>query len=151
MDAILGWCIIGYVCVALFWAYMARFVSKPNGSGRTDDWGMLAFLGGVFWVPVLVVWGLTALYNFLRIANAVIWVKDKIDWGTIHLLKKEIQRDSFGILYESRSPYGLMKIVKVEDSTGVYWLTVPRNIERAKEGVAWTYGLSEEAYNPLRS
>jgi hypothetical protein len=32
----------------------------------------------------------------------------------------------------------------------VYWLRVPPGTRTAREGVAWTFGLSEDRYRPLR-
>jgi hypothetical protein len=51
-----------------------------------------------------------------------------------------------------RSPYGdgHMVVVKVQDSTGTYWLPVPPGLSTAKEAVAWTYGQSAENFNPVR-
>lgn len=66
------------------------------------------------------------------------------------LFKKEIHRDQYGILYSMPSRWGDMMVVRVEDSTGVYWIPVPPGIRRAKEGVAWTYEVAEESYDPVR-
>ena len=43
------------------------------------------------------------------------------------------------------------KYVKVKDSSTdrEYLLYVPENIKSCKEGIAWTFGLKEEEYNPL--
>lgn len=43
------------------------------------------------------------------------------------------------------------KYVKVKDSSTdrEYLLYVPQHITRCKQGIAWTFGLSEEEYNPI--
>ncbi len=44
------------------------------------------------------------------------------------------------------------KYVKVKDSSTEreYLLYVPENITRCKQGIAWTFGLSEDEYNPIK-
>ncbi|GAB2879261.1 DUF6745 domain-containing protein [Streptomyces mayteni] len=69
-----------------------------------------------------------------------------------------VHRDETGVLW--RIPLvGDEDVVMVEvvnstpepDGTSrTYWLRVPPTTSTAREGVAWTFGLSEEAYAPLR-
>lgn len=44
------------------------------------------------------------------------------------------------------------RYVKVKDSSTdrEYLLYVPNNISRCREGIAWTFGLREEEYNPIQ-
>jgi hypothetical protein len=73
---------------------------------------------------------------------------------------KLIHQDEFGTLYsESDSNWrisGVLTIVKVVNSTPEpdgtfkdYYLRVPGTMNRAKEAVAWTFGLKEEEYLPV--
>ena len=69
----------------------------------------------------------------------------------------KIHQDQCGILYrmnlESDEP---ILVVRVQNSTPEpdgtikeYFLRVPPNMMRARQAVAWTFGLSEEEYTPL--
>lgn len=71
-------------------------------------------------------------------------------------LKAEHQ-DDFGILYRKQfTDDEDLVMVKVVNSTPEpdgnykdYWLRVPSEMTRAKEAVAWTFGMSEDEYNPV--
>jgi hypothetical protein len=69
----------------------------------------------------------------------------------------KIHQDHCGILYRmnlaSDEP---ILVVRVQNSTPEpdgtikeYFLRVPPNMMRARQAVAWTFGLSEEEYAPL--
>jgi hypothetical protein len=69
-----------------------------------------------------------------------------------------LQQDAAGTLWQAALP-GDEPLVMVEvvnatpepDGTcRVYWLRVPPGIRTAREGVAWTFGLSEDRYRPVR-
>ncbi|MDX3473348.1 DUF6745 domain-containing protein [Streptomyces scabiei] len=69
-----------------------------------------------------------------------------------------VHRDETGVLWRIALP-GDEDVVMVEvvnstpepDGTSrTYWLRVPPATTTAREGVAWTFGLSAEAYEPLR-
>ncbi|UUU26806.1 DUF6745 domain-containing protein [Streptomyces sp. DSM 40750] len=69
-----------------------------------------------------------------------------------------VHRDETGVLWRTALP-GDEDVVMVEvvnstpepDGTSrTYWLRVPPTTTTAREGVAWTFGLSAEAYEPLR-
>lgn len=71
---------------------------------------------------------------------------------------KPVHRDETGVLWRTALP-GDEDVVMVEvvnstpepDGTSrTYWLRVPPTTTTAREGVAWTFGLSAEAYEPLR-
>ncbi|EKX67343.1 DUF6745 domain-containing protein [Streptomyces ipomoeae] len=71
---------------------------------------------------------------------------------------KPVHRDETGVLWRIALP-GDEDVVMVEvvnstpepDGTSrTYWLRVPPTTTTAREGVAWTFGLSAEAYEPLR-
>lgn len=71
---------------------------------------------------------------------------------------KPVHRDETGILWRITLP-GDEDAVMVEvvnstpepDGTSrTYWLRVPPTTRTAREGVAWTFGLSAEQYDPLR-
>lgn len=71
---------------------------------------------------------------------------------------KPVHRDETGILWRITLP-GDEDAVMVEvvnstpepDGTSrTYWLRVPPTTRTAREGVAWTFGLSAEEYDPLR-
>jgi hypothetical protein len=66
-----------------------------------------------------------------------------------------IHQDQFGILYRLNDEE-FIRIVRVINPTPEpdgtykeYFLAVPPNIVRAKQAVAWTFGLTEEEYEPL--
>ena len=68
-----------------------------------------------------------------------------------------MHQDSSGILYRMnlRGDEPIL-VVRVVNSTAEpdgtfneYFLRVPPNIIRAKQAVAWTFGLTEEEYEPL--
>lgn len=69
----------------------------------------------------------------------------------------EVRRDKYGILYwmamKNDEP---LLMVRVTNSTAEpdgtfkeYWLRVPPGIRSAKEGVAWTFGIDPEDYDPI--
>lgn len=67
---------------------------------------------------------------------------------------EEIDSDETGTLYETTAE-PLRRVVKVKNSTPeangrfkTYWLRVPLHIETAREGVAWTFGMDADEYNP---
>jgi hypothetical protein len=69
-----------------------------------------------------------------------------------------LHQDAAGTLWRAEVP-GDEPLVMVEvvnatpepDGTRrVYWLRVPPGTRTAREGVAWTFGISEEQYRPLR-
>lgn len=69
-----------------------------------------------------------------------------------------VHRDGTGVLWRIRLP-GDEDVVMVEvvnstpepDGTSrTYWLRVPPTTRTAREGVAWTFGLDADAYEPLR-
>ncbi len=71
---------------------------------------------------------------------------------------EEIQRDECGILY--RKSFNLeepVMSVQVTNSTEspdggfrAYWLRVPPHITSAREGVAWSFGLEKDEYDPTQ-
>jgi len=69
---------------------------------------------------------------------------------------KEINRDEFGILYRKELPNDEhLVMVKVINSTPEpdgsfkdYFLRVPKEVQTAHEGVAWTYGKNKFEYAP---
>jgi hypothetical protein len=68
----------------------------------------------------------------------------------------EVQRDKFGVLYCQRIDDGEpLAMVRVNNSTPEpdgsikeYFLRVPPHMRSAEEAVAWTFGLTQEEYNP---
>ena len=70
------------------------------------------------------------------------------DFGSLYIERPVNQRDGWD---ENR-----LAFVKVCNSTPEpdgtykdYWLRVPGNLQRAKQAVAWTFGLTEEQYQPI--
>lgn len=70
-----------------------------------------------------------------------------------------IGEDSHGQLYRAEFPSGgeHLTMVRVENSTPepdgstkIYWLRVPPNTATAKEGVAWTFDMDAQVYEPTR-
>lgn len=71
---------------------------------------------------------------------------------------KPVHRDETGVLWrielEGDEPVVTVEVVNsTPEPDGVhriYWLRVPPRTRTAREGVAWTFGLSAEEYQPLR-
>jgi hypothetical protein len=69
---------------------------------------------------------------------------------------QKVHEDDFGVLYrkdvKDDEPIVMVKVVNsTPETTGEfkdYFLRVPPNITRAKEGVAWTFGKTEAEYQP---
>jgi uncharacterized protein DUF6745 len=68
---------------------------------------------------------------------------------------RPMQSDHFGELYLVGPAQDCLAYVKVTDASpgpdGVHrehWLSVPPHVATAREGVAWTFGMSESAYSP---
>lgn len=67
-----------------------------------------------------------------------------------------VDEDRFGALYRRRTAGGeIITVVRVRNATAEadgrrreYFLSVPPNMERARQAVAWTFGLREEEYDP---
>ncbi|MFJ3922053.1 DUF6745 domain-containing protein [Streptomyces sp. NPDC090022] len=71
---------------------------------------------------------------------------------------KPVHRDATGVLWrielERDEPVVMVEVVnstaEPDGSFRTYWLRVPPTTLTAREGVAWTFGLSAEAYDPVR-
>ncbi|MFD4997645.1 DUF6745 domain-containing protein [Streptomyces buecherae] len=69
-----------------------------------------------------------------------------------------VHRDETGVLWrielEGDEPVVMVEVVnstpEPDGSSRTYWLRVPPRTRTAREGVAWTFGLSAEAYEPQR-
>ncbi len=73
---------------------------------------------------------------------------------------QQIHEDSFGQLYRVNfeSPEDDLVMVRVENATPekdgsrkIYWLRVPPTTQTAKEGVAWSFGMETNEYEPSKS
>lgn len=70
---------------------------------------------------------------------------------------KEIHSDNYGTLYrkdiEDDEPLVMVKVVNsTAEPDGTfkdYFLRVPPTMKRAREAVAWTFGMKETEYEPL--
>ena len=81
----------------------------------------------------------------------------RLDWWVAWSFKRLVAEDEYGRLYAMPCPYTVsdvygqrMRVVKVTDCTGTYWLPVPPETELAKEGVAWSYDMRLNEFNPVR-
>lgn len=71
---------------------------------------------------------------------------------------KPVSRDEAGVLWRvflpGDEPVTMVEVVnstpEPDGSRRTYFLRVPPNVRTAREGVAWTFGLSEEEYRPLQ-
>jgi hypothetical protein len=68
---------------------------------------------------------------------------------------RPVQGDAFGELYIVGSAHACLVYVKVQDASpgpdGIHqehWLSVPPHVATAREAVAWTFGMSVNAYAP---
>ena len=82
---------------------------------------------------------------------------ERFGWERFALLHKPVQRDDYGDLYRIPIPGDdePLVFVGVDNSTPEkdgsikkYFLRVPPSCERAREAVAWTFGLDEASYAP---
>jgi|ERR1044071_2119834 hypothetical protein len=154
-----------YLLIGIITAYIGSFDRYTNISQNDRRFNRNATI--MFWPFAICIWiGYFIITKIIIIPlnKGVEVVRPKasraiedLDGYVCRLFKREIHRDSYGILYEMPSRYGLMKQVRVEDSTGVYWIPVPRvddetheEIKRAKQAVAWTYSMKERDFNPVR-
>ena len=69
------------------------------------------------------------------------------------LKAKTIQKDKYGELLEvdlENDPEKVARYVKVKDASTprIYFLRCPPDIETAKAGVSWSFGIKESEYNP---
>ncbi|MDX3383937.1 hypothetical protein PV682_21095 [Streptomyces niveiscabiei] len=71
---------------------------------------------------------------------------------------RPVHRDQTGVLWRIEmgidEPVVMVEVVnstpEPDGSRNVYWLRVPPGTRTAREGVAWTFGLSADAYAPLQ-
>ncbi|MFM9609102.1 DUF6745 domain-containing protein [Streptomyces niveiscabiei] len=71
---------------------------------------------------------------------------------------RPVHRDETGVLWRIEmgidEPVVMVEVVnstpEPDGSRNVYWLRVPPGTRTAREGVAWTFGLSADAYAPLQ-
>lgn len=71
---------------------------------------------------------------------------------------RPLHRDATGVLWRidlpDDEPVTMVEVLnstpEPDGSIRTYWLRVPPNTRTAREGVAWTFGLSESEYHPAR-
>jgi hypothetical protein len=71
---------------------------------------------------------------------------------------QQVHQDKYGILYKKELPDDeTLVVVRVKNSTPEpdgtfkdYFLRVPPQMQRAREAIAWTFGLEEEEYRPMK-
>jgi len=144
----------GYLAIGFCIAWFMQF-SMDVGTDAIS----LTVLIMVIWPIIVMVLLIAALLigarNFLqwiRILQLLGRLRAWIDFENrfSRLIARRLHKDEYGELY--RVPRRLRPDdlqVKVRDSTGTYWITVPPNVETAREGIAWSYGYSRaEDYNP---
>jgi hypothetical protein len=100
----------------------------------------------IFWPVGLSVAGLVCAFRALERSRMIAGADSLVG----RAFKRLIHSDEYGELYEMPSPRGNMRVVRVRDSTGTYWLAVPPEMWRARQAVAWTYSMTEEEFNPVR-
>jgi hypothetical protein len=69
-----------------------------------------------------------------------------------------LHRDETGVLWRIQlpddEPVVMVEVVnstpEPDGTSRTYWLRVPPRIRTARAGVAWTFGVPEEEYQPLR-
>lgn len=141
-EAVMGF--LGYCVIGLVTAYFARFAAdRPDNDAGN---GIIVAIGVVWPISLTML----LLIVCIRMLKKLSPLTARMDWLVSKALKQKVHADEYGVLYRAPSPYGEICFVKVQDSTGVYWLTVPREMERAKQAVAWTYNMNEDDYHPVR-
>ena len=65
---------------------------------------------------------------------------------------RKIDESKEGVLFSTASGERVVKVInstkELDGTYKIYWLRVPPHITSAKDGVAWTFGLSKDDYNP---
>jgi hypothetical protein len=127
----------------------------------SDGWGIYAW-HGVLVPPYVVLLPEPLTFDLIeREPNAEIRRVLIERYGLENYLREghviKIQQDDCGILYKMNLPSEEpIIVVRVKNSTPEpdgtikeYFLRVPPNMQRARQAVAWTFGLTEEEYQPL--
>jgi hypothetical protein len=91
--------------------------------------------------------------DVIRTTNQTLRFRALKAMGTDKFLEKakmeKVHADKHGVLYRARGT-DLQFVRVIDPSTGnTYMLQVPPDVVRAKQGVAWGFGMSEEQYEPL--
>jgi len=150
---IILWLISTYVfgfIATCYWLRFTKMYRDNRGIGIDSDTPLLFFFV-LFW-PITYPGAVIYLcWRQIKRGLGVTIFFQIIDKVILPLLRRRIHADDYGVLYRMPSPYGSeMRIVKVQDSTGIYWLSVPPNMQTAKQAVAWTYGMKEDEFYPMR-
>ena len=138
----------GYALGGFLTWYILRFTETYHEYFAGDNEGVALLL--FFWPIIGVIFSVNLL---VKVISSGYYFR-RLDFFICKLFKRRIQRDEYGTLYRLPSPYNNadgMRIVRVEDSTGTYWLPIPSEIQTAKAAVAWTYRIPEEDFNPIRA
>lgn len=139
-----------------------RRLSNPKGRAieYPDGWGV-SFIRGVH-VPDLLVDSPESITGEMiqKEQNQEVRrvMAEVMGWDRfLEVMKaKAVHSDDFGTLYKidmrDDEPVALVKVVnstaEPDGSFKNYILRVPPATERAKQGIAWTFGLAEEEYQP---
>jgi hypothetical protein len=159
------WCPFEGICIALDNPAELHFDAQDrlhNENGMAvrlaDDWGLWA-IDGVR-VPDIVVRNQFSSLDIDSEPNAEVRRIMLNRYGiTKYMLEsgaQEIQHDECGRLYRKTLPDGknlclvevINKTPEPDGSFKIYHLSVPPEITSAREGVAWTFGLSKDEYAP---
>ena len=126
-----------------------RYTELWYDRGNREPVGYLVVWGWPIGAPIaLAIWGVMMIVEVC--GPSCSWVLDRFDRIVSSILKRKIHSDEYGTLYGMPSPLGPMRVVKVSDTTGIYWLKVPPHIMKAKEAVAWTYDKAPDHFKPQR-
>lgn len=121
----------------------------------TSDGEWMAAIGCIIaWpIAVLLVGIVCVGYLFWKFPiRAMIWAilnaNRLTDELVLRLTWRCVSKDDCGELWNGAAPIERIAKVKVQDSAGTYWLDVPPNTKTAREGVAWSYTMGPQGYNP---
>ena len=126
-----------------------------------DDAGMyygFALVWPIVWAVALfagIIMGVRALSS--RIQRNFMSPFGMVDEFLWIISRREIQRDSTGILYRGLCHIeGTRLEVKVTDEQGDHWMRVPHGfrgdtpaVTTAQEAVAWTFNMDHQEYKPV--
>lgn len=148
-----------YSVIAVLVTLIARYYTALSGPDFPDN----RALTGLLWplallIMVAVILG-TAARRFVVIplTTAVSRTGDRaveaVDRLVFQLTSRKHNQDDYGELWSHRVPDSNERLyrVRVQDSTGTYYIRVPPETKTAQEGVAWSYEITEhQLHNSIR-
>mgnify|MGYP001590209349 CR=1 FL=1 len=133
---------VGYIIIGLIMSYVAHWVIRDGNDEKSIVAGMywplfslMCIFMSIFMLGRFLLAGVPRLFN---------WIDSWVASAT----RRIIQSDAHGELWQGAGHAEPWKWVKVSDETGMHWVRVDPDVHTAKEGVAWSYGMEGDDYDP---